>query len=108
MYHHTKRAHLSETLASLRFAARVAKIPITRNYIQSEPDPLLHAAVLKEEVESLRRELQVQCLLTSGNHAIGTEPLTLNQLSEVNRQARVFTRYKYHMITKALKIFKPS
>jgi len=85
-----QRAHLSETLASLRFAARVAKIPITRNYVQTEPDPLLHAAVLKDEVESLRRELQVQCLLSSGKHAIGTEPLTLNQLSEVNRQVEEY------------------
>ena len=81
-----KRAYLNETLASLRFAARVAKIPITRNYVQTEPDPVLHAAILKEEVETLRRELQVQCLLTSGKHAIGTEPLTSNQLTEVNRQ----------------------
>lgn len=85
-----KRAYLNETLASLRFAARVAKIPITRNYIQSEPDPVLHAAILKDEVEALRRELQVQCLLTSGKHAIGTEPLTLNQLTEVNRQVEEY------------------
>jgi len=85
-----QRAFISDAIASLRFAARAAKIPIAKNFINSEPDPFLQAINLKHEVESLRRELSIQCLLSAGRNAIGTEPLTNSQLAEVNRQVEEF------------------
>lgn len=85
-----QNTYLAETLASIRFASRAAKIPITRDIINSEPDPYLQAVELKNEVDALRRELSIQCLLSSGKHAIGTEPLTTSQLSEVHRQVEDF------------------
>lgn len=85
-----QNSYLGETLASIRFASRAAKIPITKGIINTDPDPFLQAVELKSEVDSLRRELSIQCLLSSGKHAIGTEPLTTSQLSEVNRQVEDF------------------
>jgi kinesin family protein 6/9 len=81
-----QKGFLSETRASLRFASRAAKVPITKNFVNSEPDPYLQAIELKREVDALRRDLSIQSILSSGKHAIGTEPLTSTQLAEVHRQ----------------------
>jgi kinesin family protein 6/9 len=81
-----QKGFLSETRASLRFASRAAKVPITKNLVNSEPDPYLEAIELKREVDALRRDLSIQSILSSGKHAIGTEPLTTTQLAEVHRQ----------------------
>jgi len=82
-------AHMSDTLASLRFASRAAKIPITQD-VNSAPDPFLQARELKREVETLKRELSIQSLLSGGRSTIGIEPLNANQIQEAKRQVDEF------------------
>lgn len=36
-----QNSYLGETLASIRFASRAAKIPITKGIINTDPDPFL-------------------------------------------------------------------
>merc|ERR1712142_425019 len=80
---------MSDTLASLRFASRAAKIPITQD-VNSAPDPFLQARELKREVETLKRELSIQSLLSGGRSTIGIEPLNANQIQEAKRQVDEF------------------
>jgi len=82
-------SYMQETLASLRFASRAAKIPITHN-VNSAPDPFLKARELKREVDALKRELSIQSLLTGGRSTVGIEPLNANQIQEAKRQVDDF------------------
>ena len=40
-----QNSYLGETLASIRFASRAAKIPITKGIINTDPDPFLQVNI---------------------------------------------------------------
>lgn len=62
---------LSEALATIRFASRASKMPISREVRDRAPDPFLKVAELNKEIETLKRELSVQSLLTRGKSTMG-------------------------------------
>lgn len=77
---------LQEALASLRFASRASKMPISKEVRDRAPDPFLKVTELNREIESLKRELSVQSLLTRGKSTMGIEALNANQIAEAQRQ----------------------
>ena len=62
---------LSEALATIRFASRASKMPISREVRDRAPDPFLKVAELNKEIETLKRELSVHSLLTRGKSTMG-------------------------------------
>jgi len=81
---------LSEALATIRFASRASKMPISREVRDRAPDPFLKVAELNKEIETLKRELSVQSLLTRGKSTMGIEPLNANQIAEAQRQVEEY------------------
>ena len=70
---------LSEALATIRFASRASKMPISREVRDRAPDPFLKVSELNKEIETLKRELSVQSLLTRGKSTMGRSRNSWNQ-----------------------------